>query len=229
MVDPEPAGTDGGMGASTGGSQTLTTSRLEALSDGVIAIAATLLVIDIGTVMVGDDESLLDAIFAKWPSFLAYLVSFTVIGLIWVAHHGMFDRVRAVDRPLIFSNLALLLLVGFIPWPTQLLAEFISEGGRDASVATAIYSFVMMLIGLVFTTQWWHLNRHPELVTGTVTSAQLRRSLDVSWVSPAVYAVTIPLAFVSPYVCIAAYAALAIFLARGPSSRALVAGAAESS
>ena len=112
--------------------QTLTTSRLEALSDGVMAISATLLVIDIGRVHVGEKENLLRAILDNWPSYLAYVVSFSVIGLIWVAHHGMFDRVRAVDRPLIFSNLALLLLVGFIPWPTQLLAQFISDGGRNA-------------------------------------------------------------------------------------------------
>lgn len=208
-------------------SQTLTTSRLEALSDGVMAISATLLVIDIGKVHVGEEEKLLRAILDNWPSYLAYVVSFSVIGLIWVAHHGMFDRVRAVDRPLIFSNLALLLLVGFIPWPTQLLAQFISDGGTNASVATAVYSFVMMLIGLVFTSQWWYLTRHTDLMVETVTPAQVRRSLRLSWVSPVVYGSTIALAFVSPYLCIAVYVALSIYFVRGPSSRALAAGAAE--
>jgi uncharacterized membrane protein len=208
------------------GAQTLTTRRLEALSDGVIAISATLLVIDIGKVHVGDRQNLMHAIVDNWPSYLAYVVSFSVIGLIWVAHHGMFDRVRAVDRPLIFSNLALLLLVGFIPWPTQLLAQFISAGNRNASIATAVYSFVMMLIGLVFTSQWWYLTRHPELMVDGVTPPQLRRSLRLSWVSPVVYAVTIALAFVSPYICIAIYVGLAVYFARGPSAKALV-GTAE--
>lgn len=203
--------------------QTLTTSRLEALSDGVMAISATLLVIDIGKVHVGEHEKLLRAILDNWPSYLAYVVSFTVIGLIWVAHHGMFDRVRAVDRPLIFSNLALLLLVGFIPWPTQLLAQFISDGGRNASIATAVYSFVMMLIGLVFTLQWWYLTRHTDLMVESVTPAQVRRSLRLSWVSPVVYASTIAIAFVSPYACIVIYVGLALYFARGPSARALVA------
>ncbi len=204
--------------------QTLTTSRLEALSDGVMAISATLLVIDIGRVRVGEHEKLLRAILDNWPSYLAYVVSFTVIGLIWVAHHGMFDRVRAVDRPLIFSNLALLLLVGFIPWPTQLLAQFISDGGRNASIATAVYSFVMMLIGLVFTLQWWYLTRHTDLMVESVTPAQVRRSLRLSWVSPVVYASTIAIAFVSPYACIVVYVGLAVYFARGPSARALVVG-----
>lgn len=206
------------------GVQTLTTSRLEALSDGVMAISATLLVIDIGRVHVGEKDNLLRAILDNWPSYLAYVVSFSVIGLIWMAHHGMFDRVRAVDRPLIFSNLALLLLVGFIPWPTQLLAQFISDGGRNAAIATAVYSFVMMLIGLVFTSQWWYLTRHTDLMVETVTPAQVRRSLRLSWVSPIVYGSTILLAFVSPYLCIAVYVLLSAYFVRGPSSRALVAG-----
>lgn len=204
--------------------QTLTTSRLEALSDGVMAISATLLVIDIGRVHVGEKENLLRAILDNWPSYLAYVVSFSVIGLIWMAHHGMFDRVRAVDRPLIFSNLALLLLVGFIPWPTQLLAQFISDGGRNASVATAVYSFVMMLIGLVFTSQWWYLTRHTDLMVESVTPAHVRRSLRLSWVSPIVYGSTIALAFVSPYLCIGVYVLLSAYFVRGPSSRALAAG-----
>jgi uncharacterized membrane protein len=205
-------------------SQTLTTNRLEALSDGVMAISATLLVIDIGKIHVNAHQNLFRAVLENWPSYLAYVVSFSVIGLIWVAHHGMFDRVRTVDRPMIFSNLALLLLVGFIPWPTQLLAQFISAGGRNASTATAVYSFVMMLIGLVFTSQWWYLTRHPGLMTVEVTPAQLRRSLRLSWVSPTVYASTIVIAFVSPYICIAIYVGLAVYFARGPSSRALGAG-----
>ena len=132
----------------------LTTQRLEALSDGVIAIAATLLVLEIGRVEVHGDGDLFDAIIDLWPSYLAYVVSFIVIGLIWVAHHTMFERISSVDRPLLFLNLALLLGVGFIPWPTSVLADYIGDGGVNASIATALYSFTMTLIGIVFVGMW---------------------------------------------------------------------------
>jgi TMEM175 potassium channel family protein len=200
----------------------LTTERLEALSDGVIAIAATLLVLEIGRVELRDDESLFHAIIDLWPSLTAYLVSFSVIALIWVAHHSMFERISTVDRPLLFLNLALLLAIGFIPWPTSVLADYIDEGGTNAAVATALYSLTMTLIGIVFVGMWAHLVRHPEHTDG-VTADQLRRSLRLAAVSPIVYGVTIGLAFVTPYLCLAVYAALAVYFARGPSARAMLA------
>jgi uncharacterized membrane protein len=199
----------------------LTTRRLEAMSDGVIAIAATLLVLEIKAVPAGT-HSLSQALLDRWPSYLGYVVSFSVIGLIWVAHHGMFERVHAVDRPLLFLNLGLLLLVAFIPFPTEILARFISAGGRSASIATAFYSLIMTLIGIVFTLQWWHLARHHDLMVDTVRPEQIRRSLRLSSVSPIVYGITIPLAFLSPYACIAVYALLSAYFARGPSARALL-------
>ena len=200
----------------------LTTQRLETLSDGVIAIAATLLVLEIGRVHLHRNQGLFDAIVDRWPSYVAYLVSFTVIGLIWVAHHTMFERISSVDRPLLFLNLALLLGIGFIPWPTSVLADFIRDGGTNASVATALYSFTMTLIGIVFVAMWAHLARHPEHTTAAVTDVQLRRSMRLAAVSPVVYGVTIGLAFVSPYICLVIYGLLAVYFARGPSARALI-------
>ncbi len=204
-------------------SSSLTTQRLEALSDGVIAIAATLLILEIGRVEAHGDGDLFDAIIDLWPSYLAYVVSFVVIGLIWVAHHTMFERISSVDRPLLFLNLALLLGVGFIPWPTSVVADYIGDGGINASIATALYSLTMTLIGIVFVAMWVHLVRHPEHTIESVTEAQLRRSMRLALVSPIVYALTIALAFVSPFICLVAYAMLAFYFARGPSARALLA------
>jgi len=204
-------------------SPSLTTQRLETLSDGVIAIASTLLVLDIGRLEVHGNDDLLDAIAQRWPSYVAYIVSFTVIGLIWVAHHSMFERISSVDRPLLFLNLALLLGIGFIPWPTSVLAEYIRADNVNASIATALYSLTMTLIGIVFVGMWAHLVRHPEHTTDTVTPVQLRRSLRLAYVSPIVYGATIGLAYVSPYVCLVVYAMLAVYFARGPSARALLA------
>jgi uncharacterized membrane protein len=188
----------------------------------VIAIAATLLVLEIGRVHLGPHEDLLDAIGALWPSYLAYVVSFTVIGLIWIAHHTMFERISTVDRPFLFLNLALLLGIGFIPWPTSVLADFITDDNINASIATALYSVVMTLIGIVFVGMWAHLVRHPEHTIDSVTERQLRRSLRLACVSPIVYGITIGLAFISPYACLVVYAMLAMYFARGPSARAMV-------
>jgi uncharacterized membrane protein len=220
MRAPVPTREDGVVSQQ---SQGLTTQRLEALSDGVIAIAATLLVLEIGRAEVEGDDNLFDVIVRGWPSYLAYIVSFTVIGLIWVAHHSMFERICSVDRPLLFLNLALLLGIGFIPWPTSVLADFIRDGGFDASIATALYSFTMTLIGIVFVGMWTHLARHPELTIEGVTEIQLRRSLRLAYVSPIVYGATIGLAFISPYLCLVIYAMLAAYFATGPSARALLA------
>ena len=185
------------------------------LSDGVIAIAATLLILEIGRVEVHGDDDLFDAIIDLWPSYLAYIVSFIVIGLIWVAHHTMFERISSVDRPLLFLNLALLLGVGFIPWPTSVVADYVGDGGVNASIATALYSLTMTLIGIVFVAMWAHLVRHPEHTIESVTEAQLRRSMRLALVSPIVYAATIALAFVSPFICLVAYATLAVYFAAG--------------
>ena len=203
-------------------SPSLTTRRLEALSDGVIAIAATLLVLQFGRVDLRHSEDLLDAIRDLWPSYAAYIVSFTVIGLIWVAHHAMFERISTVDRPLLFFNLALLLGVAFIPWPTSVLADFIRDNNFNASVATALYSLTMTLIGLVFVGMWAQLLRHPEHTIGPLTPVQLRRSLRLASVSPIVYGATIGLAFLSPYLCVAVYVLLALYFARGPAARGLL-------
>jgi len=203
-------------------SPSLTTRRLETLSDGVIAIAATLLVLQFGRVHLRNDEGLFHALRDLWPSYMAYVVSFAVIGLIWVAHHTMFERISTVDRPLLFLNLALLLGVAFIPWPTSLLADFIRDDNFNASVATAFYSFTMTLIGLVFVAMWAHLVRHPERTIESVTRVQLRRSLRLASVSPIVYGATIGLAFLSPYLCLVIYVLLAVYFARGPSARGLL-------
>jgi uncharacterized membrane protein len=101
------------------------TSRLEAFSDGVFAIAITLLVLDLAVPPVTEAErdGLWAALGHEWPSYFAYLVSFLVIGIIWINHHTMLTLVERVDRPVLFANLLLLLTVSVIPFPTRLLAE----------------------------------------------------------------------------------------------------------
>jgi uncharacterized membrane protein len=131
----------------------MATGRLEAFSDGVFAIAITLLVLDLAVPARNRSEpgGLAAALGHQWPSYFAYLVSFLIIGIIWVNHHTVFDTVRLVDRPVLFANLALLLVVSALPFPTRLLAEYLTAG-YDSHVAAAIYSAAMLTMGLAFGT-----------------------------------------------------------------------------
>jgi uncharacterized membrane protein len=203
-----------------------TTERLEAFSDGVIAIAITLLVLQIAVPDVDSGNSLFAALWDDWPSFVAYTVSFVVIGIMWVSHHSMFERIAAVDRTLLFINLVLLLGIAFLPFPTALLATYVREGGTNASAAAAVYSLTMTIIGFIFTAMWVHLYRHPDLLVAGITPDRLRRSIRRSLVGPLIYAASIGLAYVSAVACFLVYALVALYFARGPSSRVLVSEAA---
>jgi len=202
-----------------------TTERLEIFSDGVIAIAITLLVLDI-KVPEAEPGELLHELGVQWPAYVAFLLSFTVIGIMWVSHHSMFERIGHVDRGLLFTNLLLLLGIGFLPFPTSLLAEYTKQGGENSHIAAAIYSATMALIGLAFLAIWTYLARHPSLLVEGVEPENLRRSIRRSFVGPIVYTASIGLAFINAIACYFVYAAIAVYFVWGPSTRALVPGRA---
>src|SRR5439155_20851598 len=120
----------------------MNSSRVEAFSDGVFSIAATLLVLQlhVPTPAEGDFGR---ALLSQWPTYASYAVSFTTIGVIWVNHHTLFSQVRKVDRPLLLMNLLLLLSVSTIPFPTALLGRYIGEG-EPSHLAAAVYGGVML-------------------------------------------------------------------------------------
>ena len=128
----------------------MTKSRLEAFSDGVLAIAITLLVIEIHPPEVGRDETLAHALWQQWPSYVAYLVSFLTIGVIWLNHHRVFTQVIRVDGPLLLLNLNLLLWTGLIPFPTAVVAQHLRDGGEPARTAAALYCGVLLVMSLAF-------------------------------------------------------------------------------
>ena len=109
----------------------LGTTRLETFSDGIFAIAATLLVLELGVGNAGDLGSELLKI---WPSYLAYVTSFLIIGVIWLNHHHCVSLISRVDRPFLFINMLLLLTVAFIPFPTKLVAHYLQKPGERSAV-----------------------------------------------------------------------------------------------
>src|SRR5690348_10458158 len=100
--------------------------RLEAFSDGVMAIAITLLILDVRATDVPDGE-LASVLVSTWPSYAAYALTFVVIGIMWVNHHYLFEQVGMVTRPLLFLNVFMLMAISFLPFPTSLLAEYLRE------------------------------------------------------------------------------------------------------
>jgi len=130
------------------------TGRVEAFSDGVFAIAVTLLVLDLKVPKPGDlgGASLLSALARQWPSFLAYLTSFATILVMWVNHHKMFSHIRRTDDRFLFLNGLLLLFVTFVPFPTALLAAYLGHPGEHT--ATAAYCGTFVLVSIAFNAFW---------------------------------------------------------------------------
>lgn len=123
--------------------------RTEAFSDGVLAVAITLLVLDLQ--VEATEGSLAGQLRRNWPNFAAFLVSFFVIGVIWVNHHGLFTLVTEVDRVLLFENLALLMFVTTLPFTTSTLAKFLPGGGPDARWAVLLYGVSNIGMAVSFT------------------------------------------------------------------------------
>jgi uncharacterized membrane protein len=130
-------------------------TRTATFSDCVIAIAATLLVLDLDPRQLSKSGSLTSALFEQWPRYAALVSSFSVISLIWIHHHRIFRLVARADNTLLNINLLLMLAVVIVPYPTALLAEFPEE---DA--AAVFYTSVIAVIAILFNVLWWHAKNH---------------------------------------------------------------------
>jgi TMEM175 potassium channel family protein len=185
------------------------TSRLETFSDGVFAIAATLLVLDLRVPAVGSG-ALWPQLLAQWPSYFGYLVSFLTIGIIWVNHHALFALIERVDRPILFLNLLLLLVVSLIPFPTALLGEWVVDQQQGA-VAAAILGCVYLLMGLSFGGIWLYAILRHELAGPGFNRSGARASIPRFTIGNAAYLLGIGLAFLSPVISLAVYLLVAVY------------------
>jgi uncharacterized membrane protein len=185
-------------------------NRLEAFSDGVFAIAITLLVLDIHVPEPGSGR-LGHELLAQWPSYAAYVISFMTIGIIWINHHATFSRLRSVDHSILIWNLLLLLSVGILPFTTSLMAEYLKESSGE-SLAAAIYGGSFLLMGAVFgaVNRHIYLNRQAALKKPMAPEAA-RRALHFAALGQIPYALATALAFVSPYITLAICAACGIY------------------
>ena len=186
------------------------TNRLEAFSDGVLAIAITLLILDI-KVPLEVEGSLWSALGGQKWTIAAYVTSFLVLGVMWVNHHALFASIRYVDRPLLFLNLLLLMGMSAMPFTTSLFAEYLGQGGANAHVAGAVYSGLTVYLALMFGAVWGYAAYHPRLLAEGVDPAAARASVPRFSVGVVVYALTVGLAFLSPVLTLAVHAGIAIY------------------
>lgn len=188
------------------------TDRLEAFSDGVFAIAITLLVLGLAVPARDSlhEETLIAALGRQWPAYSAYLVTFLVIGIIWINHHTMFNRVKRVDRLVLFANLGLLLVVSVLPFPTRLLSEYLTAGG-DARTAAAVYSVAMVAMSVAYSALWLAVTRDARLLHDDLEPATSRAALRRFGIGGVFYLGTVGLAFISPIATLAVHGAMAVY------------------
>ena len=199
--------------APAGRAGAMSSRRVEAFSDGVFAIAITLLVLDLVVPPRTETAAgeLGGRLLHQWPSYFAYLVSFLIVGIIWVNHHTVFGKVRLVDRRVLFANLALLLVVSVIPFPTRLISEYLTAGGADAHLAAALYSATMLTMGLSYSALWLAVTRDAELLHEHVDPTASRAALRRFGMGNILYLATVGLAFVNAIATLTLHGALAVY------------------
>ncbi|HEX4058309.1 MAG TPA: TMEM175 family protein [Galbitalea sp.] len=183
------------------------TSRLEAFSDGVFAIAITLLIFGIQAPT--HTDHLLLRLLDLWPSYLGYVLSFLLIGLLWANHHVMFEHIERTDRGLMFLNTILLLVVAFLPFATTVLASTFRTGGGQ-STAVVLYGIVMVAAVLLFNAIWRHARR-AGLMDDQVTDAGFRRMNRRILFGPLMYGVGAVVGYFIPWLGIVLYLGLILF------------------
>jgi len=187
------------------------TSRIEAYSDGVFAIASTLLILEIRLPGAGVETSLWAGLVALWPHYLAFALSFFVILVTWIAHHDLMRLIRATSHPVLLANGCALIYVTFIPFPTAVLAA--NLGGPEASTAVAFYCGTFVLGSGAFNLLVAAIARgelcRPEVDAQAI--GRIRRGYRITFV---IYLAATAIALVAPYVALALNVAVRLHLLR---------------
>jgi uncharacterized membrane protein len=191
------------------------TARIEAFSDGVFAIAITLLILEIKIPTAGSGN-LTGQLLRQWPSYFAFVFSFAFVGIMWINHHRLFTHIKRSNNALLFLNLLLLLGVTAVPFPTAVLAQYL--GKSDQRAAAILYHGTYFCIAVFFNILWRYANRH--LLGDHVDAAATDKISAKYAVGPILYLVCIALTWVSVPVSLLLNVALAVFFAL-PLHRAL--------
>jgi uncharacterized membrane protein len=169
--------------------------RILALSDGVFAIAITLLILEIAVPATTGDAGLPRALLGLWPRYLAYVLSFVVIARFWVTHHLEFRLIGRYDAVLVWLNLLLLMSVAFLPFPTAVLGAHIGS-----AAAAVLYAAAVLLAGAASAAYWWYASGRGGLLRPDVGRARARALRARGLSGPVFFALTLPVAAFAPYV-----------------------------
>jgi uncharacterized membrane protein len=182
------------------------TTRLETFSDGVFAIAATLLVLELS---VSSSDELGHALLHIWPQYLAYITSFVTIGIIWMNHHHTVSLIARTDRTMLFINNLLLLTIAFLPFPTKLVGDYLRGDGEQA--AALAYAGTLVVMAILHQVWWQYARRNRRLIADETPDAALR-AVDRAY-RPGVpmYAAVFVVAFFSPLAAVVVTFAIAAF------------------
>ena len=187
---------------------TAETSRLEAFSDGVLAIAITLLVLDIPVPSGGGDVGA--QLRQGWPHYLAFITAFLTISVMWANHHDLFRIIDKSDRGLMLANAVLLACISFLPFPTGVLAEHMRDSGANRQAALLTYGGTMVVVALAYNVLWRYV-RLRRLLRDDI-SAETVAAIDRAYLyAPFIYGGAMLLSFFAAWLSIAVWIGLAIF------------------
>jgi uncharacterized membrane protein len=198
------------------------TDRLETFSDGVIAIAITLLIIEIHVPEIGDagNRELLDQLLHLWPSYLGYAVSFLTIGIMWINHHLIFRFIRRTDQKLVVINTLFLLCVAFIPFPTGVMARYLGEPAERTAVV--FYGGTFTLTAVFYYLLWSYPTRGRRLLEPDADQAAIdaiERRFRVGWpiyLAGTIVALILPLLGMFVFLALALYYVLPYLVSTSP-------------
>ncbi|WP_404961126.1 TMEM175 family protein [Streptomyces sp. 147326] len=188
------------------------TGRIEAFSDGVFAVIITILVLEL-KVPEETGSEFWHGVREQWPHYAAYVVSFLIIGVMWVNHHTIFSHLKKVDRPLLFLNLLVLMVVSVVPYTTNVLAEHLMEEGGSANAAAVLYSAVTVAYATAFLAFWWYVTRVGHLFHEEVDREGARATRVRFGLGAIAYPLTVALAFYSATLTLVAHFLIAIYYA----------------
>ena len=181
------------------------TARLETFSDGVFAIAATLLILDVN---LSGHGSVAHQLVAAWPRYAVYAISFLTLGIVWVNHHTVFTQIGRVDRTFLFINVVFLMVVSFTPFPTRVLGEHLREGSKAAAIA---YGLNYTAMAVCYGALWFYAARGGRLLADTA-DPRLVAGISRSFApGAAIYAIATLSSLLSAYLAVVLYALIALF------------------
>lgn len=193
-------------------------TRVEAFSDGIFAIAITLLVLTIAEPTNSDYGHLAHMLSDSWPDLAAYVVSFAVIGIMWLNHHAVFARLERVDRGLTYLNMLLLMTIAFLPYPTGVFGHAL-EQGKGTRTAAVFYCATMAINAYAWAALWLYASHNRRLLHPDFPENQRSGATIAFTAGVLVYTAAVGIAFLSPYAALAFQGVLAVYYAFDPLSR----------